>query len=107
MAVKPGDTILYIQKYMKSDNEDWQFCLIEAKVTSVRIGKTATKAYSKRFHPLDVEELESNTKMFSPGIILVQEPFLDVGDLRERAERWIENRGWEHQGDLLFGGAVE
>lgn len=99
MTVKPGDTILYIQKCKKAGDEDWQFRLIEAKVTAVRIGKTVTKAYSKRFRPLDVEELESNTKMFTPGVILVQEPFLDVGDLRERAERWIENRGWEYQND--------
>lgn len=107
MAVKPGDTILYIQKYMKADDENWQFRLIEAKVTAVRIGKTATKAYSKQFRPLDIEELESNTKMFTPGIILVQEPFLDVGDLRERAKKWIENRGWEHQSDWPFGGVTE
>ena len=99
MTVKPGDIILYIQKYKKAGDEDWQFRLIEAKITAVRIGKTATKAHSKRFRPLDVEELESNTKMFTPGVILVQEPFLDVGDLRGRAERWIENRGWEHQND--------
>ena len=104
MSVKPGDTILYIQKYRPADSEEWQFRLVEATVTSVRIGKTATKAYSKRFRPLDVEELESNTKMFAPGIILVQEPFLDVGNLREQAERWIENCGWEHQGDWPFGG---
>jgi len=99
MNVKVGDTICYIQKYMETGDKDWKFRLVTTPITSIRIGKTATKAYSKRFYPLDVEELKSNTKCFAPGIILVQEPFLDVGNLRETAERWIENEGWKHHLD--------
>ncbi len=99
MDVKVGDTICYIQKYMSQGGKEWSFRLLTTPITSIRIGKTATKAYSKLFNPLDVEELKINTKCFVPGIILTQEPFLDVKNLREIAERWIENKGWEHQPD--------
>ncbi len=102
MNVKVGDTICYIQKYMDQGDKEWRFRLVTTPITSIQIGKTATKAYSKRFSPLNVEELESNTKCFAPGIILVQEPFLDVGGLRKIAEKWIESEGWKHQSDNLF-----
>ncbi len=97
MNVKVGDTICYIQKCTQPGDDEESFRLVTTPITSIRIGKTATKAYSKRFYALDVEELETNTECFTRGMILVQEPFLDVGNLRENAERWIANRGWEHQ----------
>lgn len=104
MRATTGDTICYIQKY-KNEGEEWKFRLVTSPITAIRIGQTATKVYSKRFGPIDVEELESNTEFFAPGVILVQEPFLDVGNLREIAERWIENEGWKYRIDELKGGA--
>ncbi len=94
MSAKVGDTICCIQKYMAPEDTEYSYRLVTTPITAIRIGQTATKAYSKRFRPLDVEELEGNTIHFAAciGAVIVQEPFLDVGNLRERAERWIENR---------------
>lgn len=94
ITVNVGDTICYIRHYIEPED----FKVITCKVDSVRIGKKATKAYTKRFNPLDVEELLFNTDWLtrSPTLILVQEPFLATGDLLERAERWCECKGWLH-----------
>ena len=61
-----------------SENNIPHFKFIVAKVKSVRIGAKATKVYTKEFYPLDLEDLESTTKMIdtSKGIIIVQEPFI-------------------------------
>ena len=67
----------YIQRIYDENNIP-HFKFIVAKVKSVRIGAKATKVYTKEFYPLDLEDLESTTKMIdtSKGIIIVQEPFI-------------------------------
>ena len=70
--------------------------MVTTPITGIRIGKTATKCYSKRLNAIDVEEIIFNTDWLlrSESLILVQEPFLDTENLKERAERWCNNKGW-------------
>lgn len=104
MKAKVGDNICFIQKYAPQGETEWIFRLVEAPITSIHIGKNGAKAYSKRFRPIDIEELELNTRWLreANGLILVGEPFIDCYDLRERAKRWVEGRGWERQEDRLL-----
>lgn len=57
-----------------------------------RISSRSDRVYSKKFSPLDYEEIVDNANMMreNPGIILVQEPFLLDDELREKAIRWVE-----------------
>jgi hypothetical protein len=52
--------------------------------------------YSKRFTPLDYEEIVNNASIMreNPGIILVQEAFLLDDELREKVVKWVE---WVNQ----------
>jgi hypothetical protein len=52
--------------------------------------------YSKRFTPLDYEEIVNNASimMENPGIVLVQEAFLLDDELREKIVKWVE---WANQ----------
>lgn len=85
---KIGDTIGYIQKYLRDDNP---YALIEAKVTSIRLTKEGLKVYApKKFRPLFAEDIEFNTKIMSGDrLILVKEPFVLNDITRPRAERWV------------------
>ena len=74
--------------------------IVTAAITSVRIGKNGITATTNKFKgTLDVNEIISNTKILykTPRMILVQEFFFDAYGLKEKAQRWIENRGWEYQ----------
>ena len=48
---------------------------------------------------LDIKDIISNTRFLhnSPHMILIQVFFFDAYGLKEKAQRWIANRGWEHQ----------
>ena len=72
-----------------SENNIPHFKFIVAKVKSVRIGAKATKVYTKEFYPLDLEDLESTTKMIdkSKGIFIVQEPFI----LKDGDEKYFQS----------------
>jgi hypothetical protein len=85
---KIGDTIGYIQKYLRDDNP---YALIEAKVTSIRLTKEGLKVYApKKFRPLFAEDIEFNTKIMSgDSLILVKEPFVLNDITRSRVERWV------------------
>lgn len=63
-----------------------------------RISSHSDRVYSKKFSPLDYEEIVDNANMMkeNPGIILVQEPFLLDDELKEKAIRWIE---WANKAD--------
>ena len=54
--------------------------------------------YSKKFRPLDYEEIVSNAEMMKKhsSLILVQEPFLLDDELREKVTRWVE---WANKAD--------
>lgn len=76
------------------------FELRTMKITSIRIGKTTVTAYLEGFGgSLDLEDVLSNTRILrkSPRMILVHEPFFNAYGLKEKAQNWIDNRGWEHQ----------
>jgi len=104
VKAKVGDTICFLQKYTPQGGTGWIFRLVEAPITSIHIGKNGIKAYSKRFRPIDVGELELNTEWLrkTEDLILVCEPFIDCDGLKERAERWVKGRGWEYQDNNLW-----
>ena len=65
MKLKIGDSVGIIQKVL-SDPQGrtnyWQ--LREDKITSIRVNKSGAKYYApKRFRPLDVEDVDINTKI--------------------------------------------
>lgn len=74
-----------------------QFKFVEDTFTR-RISSRSDRVYSKKFSPLDYEEIVDNANMMkeNPGIILVQEPFLLDDELREKAIRWVE---WANKAD--------
>lgn len=85
-----------VQKYsdpchIKND----RFRLIECSCTR-RISSKSDRVYSKRFTPLDYEEIVNNASIMreNPGIILVQEAFLLDDELREKVVKWVE---WVNQ----------
>lgn len=74
--ITPNDKIGFIQR--RRNETKYAFKLIVAKVQRVNIGKKKTSVYTKEFYPLDMEDIESNTRMMdeSKGLILVGEPFV-------------------------------
>lgn len=74
-----------------------QFKFVEDTFTR-RISSRSDRVYSKKFSPLDYEEIVDNANMMkeNPGIILVQEPFLLDDEFREKAIRWVE---WANKAD--------
>lgn len=93
--ITPNDTIGYIRKILKDGKEQFEY--IESKITAVRIGKKGTKAYSDKFSPLDVEEVEFNTKWLkeTETIIIITEPFITSPDLAERCKRFVTRKNEE------------
>lgn len=89
----------YIQEYNLEMNPHLieKFKFVEDTFTR-RISSHSDRVYSKKFSPLDYEEIVDNANMMkeNPGIILVQEPFLLDDELREKAIRWIE---WANKAD--------
>ena len=89
----------YIKKYNLEMNPHLteKFKFVEDTFTR-RISSRSDRVYSKRFSPLDYEEIVDNANMMRehPGIILVQEPFLLDDELREKAIRWVE---WANKAD--------
>lgn len=89
----------YIQEYNLEMNPHLteKFKFVEDTFTR-RISSRSDRVYSKKFSPLDYEEIVDNANMMreNPGIILVQEPFLLDDELREKAIRWVE---WANKAD--------
>ena len=89
----------YIKKYNLEMNPylTEKFKFVEDTFTR-RISSHSDRVYSKKFSPLDYEEIVDNANMMkeNPGIILVQIPFLLDDELREKAIRWIE---WANKAD--------
>ncbi len=89
-----GDSVGYIGKAIKNGIEQW--ILTEDKITKI----DQTKKYGERYHtkskfyPLDVEDVDSNTKIMEKavgkGYILTREVF-GINDItRPFAENWIK-----------------
>ena len=74
-----------------------KFKFIEANFTR-RISSKGDRVYSKKFRPIDYEEIVENADMMKnhSGIILVGELFLLDDELREKAIRWVE---WANKAD--------
>lgn len=89
--LKVGDSVCCVTRRTNSEEFEVSSC----QISSIRIGKTATKCYTRRFGSIDAKELLFNTNwlMECDRLILVQELFLDVNGLRERAEQWCKNKG--------------
>lgn len=89
----------YIKKYNLEMNPHLteKFKFVEDTFTR-RISSRSDRVYSKKFSPLDYEEIVDNANMMkeNPGIILVQEPFILDDELREKAIRWVE---WANKAD--------
>lgn len=89
----------YIKKYNLEMNPylTEKFKFVEDTFTR-RISSHSDRVYSKKFSPLDYEEIVDNANMMkeNPGIILVQKPFLLDDELREKVIRWIE---WANKAD--------
>lgn len=89
----------YIRRYDLELNPHLteRFKFIEDTFTR-RISSSSDRVYSKKFRPLDYEEIVSNAEMMKnhSSIILVQEPFLLDDELREKVLRWVE---WANKAD--------
>ena len=74
-----------------------KFKFIEATCTR-RILSKGDRIYSKKFVPLDYEEVVDNANIMNgkSNLILVEEPFLLDEELRERVVRWVE---WANNAD--------
>lgn len=87
---KVGDSIGMINKKYREGNVEW--CLIEGKITGIRMCKNGMRIYSKRFRPLDYEDVISNNDilMGNDRIMLVREVLLLTDEVRKRVEAWVE-----------------
>jgi len=74
-----------------------KFRFIEDTFTR-KITSKSDRVYSKKFHPLDYEEIVENANMMkgNSSIILVDSVFLLDDELREKATRWVE---WANKAD--------
>ena len=57
-----------------------------------RISSKSDRVYSKKFRPLDYEEIVDNAEWMKGDsrIILVDEPFLLNDELRDKCVKWVE-----------------
>ena len=89
--MKVGDYIGAIYKRgLPEEKGEWVLC--ESKITKIVQNSKGTKVYSKRFVPLDVDEIEDNTEMMekADGYIYVREVVLLNEITRPRIERWLK-----------------
>lgn len=89
----------YIQKYDLSQNPHLteRFKFVEDTFIR-RISSRGDRVYSKRFYPLDYEEIVDNANMMKKNsrLILVQEPFLLDDELRDKVTQWVD---WANKAD--------
>ena len=89
----------YIQQYDLSRNPHLteRFKFVEDTFTR-KISSHSDRVYSKRFYPLDYEDIVDNANMMkkNPSLILVQEPFLLDDELRDKVTQWV---AWANQAD--------
>ena len=89
--MKVGDSIggLYT-KVFTDGSRVWELC--EGKITKIVQNSKGTKVYSKRFYPLDIQEIEDATKVMeeADGWINTREVVWLKPELREKCERFVE-----------------
>ena len=89
--LKVGDSVGAIYKRNKDGIEKWYLC--EDKINKIVELKSGKKYYTKsKFHPLDVEDVDGNTKIQeeATGYILTRAVFGLNDNTRLKAEKWIE-----------------
>lgn len=89
--MKVGDSIGGLYKKTKPDGtEMWE--LSEGKITKIVQNSRGTKIYSKRFYPIEIEEIEDNTKVMASadGWINTREVVWLTPEIRRKCERWVE-----------------
>lgn len=95
MAMKIG----YIRRYDLELNPHLteKFKFVESPCVR-RISSKSDRVYSKKFRPLDYEEIVDNSKFMEGNsrIILVEEPFLLDDELRDKCIKWVE---WANKAD--------
>ena len=89
--MKVGEYIggLY-KKTLQDGSEIWE--LLEGKITKIVQNSRGTKVYSKRFYPIDKDEIEDNTELMADadGWILTREVMLLTPEIRSKCERWVQ-----------------
>lgn len=107
--MKVGDCIDGIYKIEKDGVSEWKLC--EGKITRIVQNSHGTKVYSKRFCPIEIEEIEDNTKIMSEaqGWINTREVVLLTPEIRSRCERWVEwaNKNQDKAVGLISGPTEE
>ena len=85
-----GDIIGGLYPRERDGQKHWE--LVESKITRIVQNTKGTKVYSKRFYPIDVEEIESNTEIMrkASGWILTREVVLLTPEIRKKCEDWVE-----------------
>ncbi len=70
--------------------EVWE--LHEGKITKIVQNSRGTKVHSKRFYPIDKEEIEDNTELMAnaDGWILTRGVVLLTPEIRSKCERWVQ-----------------
>lgn len=88
--MKVGDYIGGLYPTEKYGKRFWQLC--DSKITKIVQNSRGTKVYSKRFYPLDIEEIEDATKIMAEakGCINTKDVVELTPELRLKCERWVE-----------------
>lgn len=89
-TIKVGDSIGGLYQKEKDGKKFWE--LVEGKITKIVQNTRGTKVYSKKFYPLEIEEIISSTQIMEKanGWILTREVVWLKPDIREKCERWVE-----------------
>ena len=88
--ITPATKIGYISRY-KSETGKETFEFIEAKIKRINVGKRITSIHTDKFHALDIEEIESNTKFITEHkIMLIDEPFITNDEYSEHCRKTVE-----------------
>ncbi len=96
--ITPATKIGYISSSKdEAGKETYEF--IEAKIKRINVGKRITSIHTNKFHALDIEDIESNTKIITEHkIMLVNEPFITNDEYSERCRKTVKY--WNEHGAL-------
>jgi len=104
IIITTKDKIGYIRRYTDSENGKDKFKFIEGKIKRISFGKIKNSIYADGFYTLDLEEVESNTKIISGNskLVLVGEPFITTPEYSEHLKEVVEY--WnEHGAESILG----
>jgi hypothetical protein len=88
--LKVGDSVGGIYKKSGIGKDEWYLC--EDKINKIVELKSGRKYYTKsKFHPLDADDIDSNTKMQEEAkdFIIVREVFGLNDVTRPKLENWV------------------